>query len=88
MTTMELTEALQDGIVKAAETYQRLTLDAVSAGMASLDGLLPSRPTMPFTTAFATPKDTIDATFRFAESLMASQKSFLSELATMVEPTK
>ncbi len=85
MTATEITETLQDGILKAVETTQRLTLEAFSAGMSSLDGVLPVRPAMPFATAFASPEQTIAASFRFADLLMASQKSFLTELAAIAE---
>ncbi len=42
MTTIEITETLQDGVLKAIETSQRLTLEAFGAGVSSLDGILPA----------------------------------------------
>jgi hypothetical protein len=85
MTTIEITETLQDGVLKAVETTQRLTLEALGAGVSSLDGLLPARPSMPFAPPMITPEEALAATFRFAESLLASQKAFLTELVALAE---
>ena len=88
MTTIEITETLQDGVLKAIETGQRLTLEALGAGVSSLDGLLPSSALTPLGTPLVSPGEFIDSGFRFAESLLASQKSFLSELVLLAEPKK
>lgn len=85
-TTTEITETLQDGLLKAIETGQRLTIEAISAGVSSLEGVLPARPSMPFASALTTPDEAISASFRFAESLLQSQKSFLTELVSTIEP--
>ncbi len=84
MTTIEITETIQDGVLKAVETTQRLTLEAFGAGVSSLDGLLPARPAMPFA-PMITPEEAVGATFRFAESLLVSQKAFLTELVGLAE---
>ena len=85
-TATELTETVQDGIMKAVETSQRLTLEALGAVVSTVDGLLPERPKLPFTSTFVTPKETLDTTFKFAERIMASQKAFLSEIVSLTEP--
>lgn len=85
-TTIEITESIQDGVLKALETSQRLTIEALSAGVSSLEGVMPMRPSVPFANALSTPEEAITATFRFAESLLQSQKSFLTELVSVVEP--
>jgi hypothetical protein len=84
--TMEFTETLQDGFLKVLETGQRLTLEAVGAGVASLKDAMPVRPEMPFAAAMVTPEDAISASFRFADLLMKSQRSFLTEMAALAEP--
>jgi hypothetical protein len=86
--TTELAETVQDGILKAVETSQRIALEAVSAAVSTIDGVLPERPAMPFVSSIATPKEAIDTSFRFAERLLDSQKSFLSELVTIAAPAK
>jgi hypothetical protein len=85
-TTIEITETIQDGMLKAIETSQRLTIEALSAGVSSLEGVLPSRPSLPFSSALSTPEETIATTFRFAESLLHAQKSFITELVAVMEP--
>lgn len=85
--TTEITESLQDGFIKALETSQRLTLEAFGAGMSSLKEVLPTaRPAVPFAAALVTPEDAINSTFRFAELLLESQKSFLTEMVELAEP--
>jgi hypothetical protein len=86
-TATEFTETVQDGILKALETSQRVTLEALSAAVSTIDGILPERPNVPFATALVTPKETLDNGFRFAERLLESQKAFLEELVTIAAPT-
>ncbi len=85
-TATEFAETLQDGIVKAIETSQRITLEALGATMSTIDGILPERPALPFAPALVAPKEAVDTTFRFAEKLLASQKAFMSEIAGLTEP--
>ena len=85
-TAAEFTETVQDGILKAIETGQRMTLEAVSVAASTFDGILPERPAVPFTTTLATPQEALDAGFTFAERLLDSQKKFLTEMATIVVP--
>lgn len=85
-TTTEITETMQDAILKAIETGQRLTVEAVAAAASSLEGVMPQRPMVPFSSELGTPQETIDASFRFAERLLSSQKAFLSELVTVSMP--
>jgi hypothetical protein len=82
----ELTATVQDGIFKAIETSQRIALEAVGAAMSTLDGFIPETPAMPFAGKLGTPKEAIDSSFGFAERLLASQKSFLKEIATLTAP--
>jgi hypothetical protein len=84
--TMEITESIQDGFIKALETGQRWTLEAVGAGMSSLKDVVPSRPTMPFAATMITPEDAINSTFRFVELVLESQKLFLTEMVELAEP--
>jgi hypothetical protein len=84
--TMEITETLQDGLIKALETTQRLTLEAVGAGMSSLKQVLPSIPAVPFAPNVVTPEEAISSTLRFAELCFESQKSFITELVGLTEP--
>ena len=85
-TATEITETVQDGIMKVVETSQRLTLEALGAAVSTIDGFMPEMPKMPFAKSIPSPKTTLDTTFKFAERLMASQKSFLTEIATLTEP--
>lgn len=82
-TTMQFTESVQDGIVKAVETGQRWTLEAMKATTAQLDPWVPSMPAMAYPESLPTPKEALDSTFRFTEKLIGTQRSFLGELAEL-----
>ncbi len=84
--TTEITESLQDGLIKALETSQRLTLEAFGAGVSSLKEVMPTGPVMPFATTMVTPEEAVNSTFRFAELLLESQKSFVAELVALAQP--
>ena len=47
-TATEITETVQDGIMKVVETSQRLTLEALGAAVSTIDGFLPEMPKVPF----------------------------------------
>lgn len=84
-TATKLTESVQDGILKAIETGQRLTLEAVGAAVSTIDSVLPQKE-FPFADIIA-PKEAIASGFRFAERLLDVQKGFLTELVTIAAPT-
>lgn len=84
-TATDITETIQDGIVKTVETGQRLTLEALSAAVSTFEGVLPKRPVPPFTSALA-PKETVESGFRLAERLLESQKAFVGELVKIAYP--
>ena len=85
-TATEITETVQDAVLKAIETGQRLTLEAFAAASSTFEGVMPERAATPFATTLVSPQETIDASFRFAERLLNSQKTFLSELAAITIP--
>ena len=85
-TATELTESVQDGVLKAIEVGQRLTVEAVSAAALTVDGILPTRAVAPLSQGPITPQELIDASFRFTTRLLDSQKAFLSELAAVAVP--
>ena len=85
-TALQFTESVQDGIVKAVETSQRWTLDALKAATSSLDPVLPDRSTLPFAGDMPSVQEAIDSSFRFTERLLEAQRSFVSELAGLGTP--
>ena len=85
-TVTDITETVQDGILKVIETGQRLTLEAVGTAVSTVDSLVPEQLKSPFGTKLVSPKEALDATFRFAEALLASQKSFLTEVVNLTGP--
>lgn len=84
-TATRISETVGDGILKAVEVGQRITLDAVSATVATIEGVLPERALAPFTPMIS-PKDIVDTGFRFAERLLESQKAFLGDLVDVTMP--
>ena len=82
-TTIQITESVQDGILKALEAGQRLTVDAARAVASTIDGVLPELPALPFAGVLPSPKEAVDTSFRFAERLLAVQRSFISDLVEL-----
>jgi hypothetical protein len=91
-TATEMTESVQDGVLKAIEVGQRLTVEAVSAAASTFEGVLPARAstaaaaTAPWTEGLISPKELIETSFRFTERVLESQKAFLAELVTITTP--
>jgi hypothetical protein len=85
-TATEITESVQDGVLKSIEVGQRLTIEAVSAAASALDGVLPAKAVAPLSQAPITPQELLDASFRFTTKLLDSQKAFLTELARVAVP--
>jgi hypothetical protein len=82
----EISESVQDGFLKAIEVGQRLTVEALAAAASTVDGVLPARSYPTFGEGLVTPQEAIDSGFRFAERLLESQKSFVSELVAIATP--
>lgn len=89
-TATEMTESVQDGVLKAIEVGQRLTVEAVSAAASTFDGVLPARATAaaaPWAEGLPSPKELIETSFRFTERVLESQKAFLTELVAVTTPS-
>ncbi len=89
-TATEMTESVQDGVLKAIEVGQRLTVEAVSAAASTFDGVLPSGATAaaaPWAESLLNPKELIETSFRFTERVLESQKAFLTELVAVTTPS-
>jgi hypothetical protein len=83
MTAVEMTEKVQDEVVKAVETSQRWTLEALRTTAAAFDGVMPDTSKIPFADKLPTPAETIDMTFAFTTRLLEAQHAFLSSLVEM-----
>jgi hypothetical protein len=81
-TTLEITQTLQDGVLKAVETSQRWTIEAVKASTSAFDGLTPDYSWLPMADLMPAPQAAIDQTFSFASKLLEAQRRFLLELAS------
>ncbi len=86
-TATEITESVQDGVLKAIEVGQRIAVEAVSTAAATVDGMVPARTVAPLSQGPMTLQEVIDTTFRFTSRLLDSQKAFLSELTTVATPS-
>jgi hypothetical protein len=87
-TATEIVDTVQSGVLKAIETSQRLTIEALSAAASTIDSLLPERLSAPFATALEVRQEVIDAGFGFAEQLLNGQKAFFSQLVAVTTPAK
>ncbi|HEY6624033.1 MAG TPA: hypothetical protein VIX85_09395 [Acidimicrobiales bacterium] len=80
MNALEVTEKVQDGVIKAIETSQGWTLGALQSSTSAFDTFRPDLSSMPFADMMPTPGETVDATFSFAGRLLEAQHAFLSSL--------
>ncbi len=89
MDVLEMTEKVQDGVVKAVETTQNWTLGALRSTSSAFDTFRPDASRLPFVDKLPTPKETVEATFSFADRLMTAQHAFVSGLVdiSMPEPS-
>jgi|HubBroStandDraft_6_1064221.scaffolds.fasta_scaffold1492111_1 hypothetical protein len=88
MTATELTEKVQDGVLKAVETSQRWTLQALRTTSSAFDGVLPDTSKIPFADKLPTPTETVDMTFAFTGRLLEAQHAFVSSLLELSDTAR
>lgn len=86
MDALEMTEKVQDGVVKAVETTQNWTLGALRSTSSAFDTFRPDTSRIPFVDKLPTPKETVEATFSFADRLMTAQHTFVTGLVDISMP--
>lgn len=86
MNALEMTEKVQDGVVKVVETTQNWTLGALKSTSSAFDTFRPDTSRIPMVDKLPTPTETVESTFAFADKLLAAQHSFMSSLAEMSMP--
>jgi hypothetical protein len=86
MNALEVTEKVQDGMLKAIETTQGWTLGALKTTSSAFDTFRPDTTKIPFADQLPTPAETVDTTFSFAGRLLEAQHSFLMGLAELSMP--
>jgi hypothetical protein len=85
-TATDIAETVQDSVLKALETTQHWTLEAARAVASTVDSLVPNRPTVPFADRLPEPHEAVASTFNFAEKVLATNRTFLTELASIGIP--
>jgi hypothetical protein len=86
MNALELTEKVQDGVVKAVETSQKWTLGAVRSTSSAFDTFRPDTSRIPFVDKLPTPAEAVESSFSFADRLLAAQHAFVSGLVDLSMP--
>src|SRR3984957_15333695 len=86
MTAIEVTEKIQDGVLKAVETSQAWTLGALRPPPSAFDGINPDPALIPFADKVPTAPETLDVTFGFWGKLLDAQHAFLSEVVDLYAP--
>ena len=86
MTAIEVTEKIQDGVLKAVETSQAWTLGALRSTSSAFDGIKPDPSLIPFADKVPMAAETLDVTFAFWGKLLDAQHAFLVELSTSTCP--
>ena len=88
MNALEVTEKVQDGMLKAIEKTQGWTLGALQSTSSAFDTFRPDPAKIPFADQLPTPAETVETTFSFAGRLLEAQHSFLLSMAEMSMPAK
>ena len=70
MTAIEITEKIQDGVLKAVETSQAWTLGAMRSTSSAFDGIKPDPSLIPFADKVPTATETLDVAFGFWGKLL------------------
>jgi hypothetical protein len=83
MTALELTEKVQDGVIKVMETSQNWTLGALKSSTSAFDSMKPDTSRIPFADRLPTPAETVDTTFSFATRMLDAQHAFLTGLVEL-----
>ena len=84
----DVTNAFTEAIVSSVKQGQDLAFSGISAWV-DLTGKafpLPKADSLPFASAIPNPREFIEASFGFAEELLATQKEFAIKLADAVSP--
>jgi len=89
MNALEMTEKVQDGVVKVVETTQNWTLGAMKSTAGAFDTFRPDTTRIPLMDKLPTPSETVESTFAFAEKMLAAQHAFVAGMVeiSMPEPT-
>jgi hypothetical protein len=87
MTALEMTEKVQDGVMKVVETSQKWTLGAVRSTSSAFDSMKPDPSRIPFADRMPSAAETVDSTFAFAGRMLEAQHAFLSSLVEVSAPT-
>jgi hypothetical protein len=83
MTALELTEKVQDGVIKVMETSQNWTLGALKSSTSAFDSMKPDPSRIPFADRMPTPTETVETTFSFAGRILDAQHAFLTGLVEL-----
>jgi hypothetical protein len=86
MSVGEITESVQAQLLEALKQYQELVLDAVRNAAETVDGIIPTRPELPFVSSLPRPTKVAGTAFDFAEKLLANQREFVTEVLSVTEP--
>ena len=88
MTAIEITEKIQDGVLKAVETSQAWTLGALRSTSSAFDGIKPDPALIPFSDKVPTATETLDVAFGFWGKLLDAEHAFLAEMIDIYGPKK
>ena len=78
MTVIEITEKVQDGVLKAVQTSQASTLSALRATSSSFDMIKPDPSLFPLAELMPSAAETLEVSFDFVGKLLDAQRSFLA----------
>jgi hypothetical protein len=86
MEVLEMTEKVQDGVVKVMETTQNWTLGALRSTSSAFDTFRPDTSRIPMMDKLPTPSETVESTFAFAEKMLAAQHAFVAGMVEISMP--
>jgi hypothetical protein len=89
MTAIEVTEKIQDGVLKAVETSQAWTLGALKSTSSAFDSIAikPDPSLVPFSDKIPTASESLDLAFGFWGKLLDAQHTFLAGVVDIYAPS-
>jgi hypothetical protein len=85
MTVIEITEKVQEGVLKAVESSQASTLSALRATSSSFDMIKPDASLFPFAELIPSATESLEVGFDFLAKLLDAQRSFLAGIVEIYD---
>jgi hypothetical protein len=85
-TPTEYVQTAQEQTLKSIRDGQQAVVEAVRTWAESVERIVPTTPTLPFSEQQPTPQEIVQTSFDFAEQLLKAQREFAENLLAAASP--